>query len=199
MTRASSGAGVGGGGELDVLGDVDEDRAGAAVGGDVEGLVDGLGELGRVLHQPVVLGAGAGDADGVGLLEGVVADHEGRDLAGEDDDRDRVHQRVGHAGDGVGGAGAGGDEDDAGLAGGAGVALGGVGRGLLVAHEDVADVVLLEDRVVDRQHRAAGIAEDGVDALVLQGLNDHLGAGHLSLHLRPSFASAGSVRHVPSS
>ena len=86
------GRGIGGGGELDVLGDVDEHRAGAAVGGDVEGLVDGLGELGGVLHQPVVLGAGPGDADGVGLLEGVVADHEGRDLAGQDDDRDRVHQ-----------------------------------------------------------------------------------------------------------
>ena len=51
--------------------------------------------------------------------------------------------------------GPGGDEDDAGPAGRAGVALGGMGRALLVAHQDVADVVLLEDRVVDRQHRAA--------------------------------------------
>ena len=96
------------------------------------------------------------------------------DLAGQDDDRDRVHQRVGHAGDGVGGAGAGGDEHDAGPAGRARVALGGVRGALLVAHQDVADVVLLEDLVVDRQHRAAGIAEHGVDALVLQGLDDDL-------------------------
>ncbi len=89
--------------------------------------------------------------------------------------------------------GPGGDEDDAGPAGGAGIALGRMGRGLLVADEDVADVVLLEDRVVDRQHRAAGIAEHRVDALVLQGLNDHLRAGHLSVHslrLRPSFVQA---------
>ena len=47
-------------------------------------------------------------------------------------------------------------------------------------------LVLLEQRVVDRQHRAAGIAEQVLDALVLQRLDDHLGAGHLScsgLHL----------------
>jgi hypothetical protein len=29
-----------------------------------------------------------------------------------------------------------------------------------VADEDVLDAILLEERVVDRQHRAAGIAED---------------------------------------
>jgi hypothetical protein len=34
------------------------------------------------------------------------------------------------------------------------------GRALLVAHQDVLDVVLLENLVIDRQHRAAGIAED---------------------------------------
>ena len=35
-----------------------------------------------------------------------------------------------------------------------------MGRRLLVAHEDVADPRLLEQRVVDRQHRAARIAEN---------------------------------------
>ena len=96
-------------------------------------------ELGGVLHQVIVLGAVAGDADGVGLLEGVGADQRGRHLAGDDDHRDRVHQRVGDAGDRVGRAGAGGDEHDAGLAGRARIALRGVGRGLFVADEDVLD------------------------------------------------------------
>jgi hypothetical protein len=125
-----------------------------------------------------MLGAGAGDADGVGLLEGVVADHEGRHLAGQHDQRDRIHQRVGQAGDGVGRAGAGGDQHDAGLAGGARIALGGMHRALFVAHEDVADVVLLKDLVIDRKHGAAGIAEYDLDALILQGLDHHLRAGH---------------------
>ena len=78
--------------------------------------------------------------------------------------------------------GPGGDQNHPGPAGRAGIALGGMRRGLLVAHQDVADVVLLEDRVVDRQHRAAGIAEHGVDPLVLQSLNDHFCAGHVSVH-----------------
>ena len=63
-------------------------------------------------------------------------------------------------GDRVGGAGAGGHEHDADLAGGAGIALGRMHRALLVAHEDVLHLVLVEERVVDRQHRAAGIAEE---------------------------------------
>src|SRR5437588_9664052 len=56
---------------------------------------------------------------------------------------------------------------------------------LLVAHEDVADGILMEYRVVDRQDGAAGIAEDHVDALILQGFDDHFGTAHL-LHHGPS-------------
>src|SRR5947209_16109920 len=43
----------------------------------------------------------------------------------------------------------------------------------------------MEDRVVDRQDGAAGIAEDHVDALILQGFDDHFGTAHL-LHHGPS-------------
>ena len=53
----------------------------------------------------VVLGAGAGDARDVALLEGVVADEVRRDLSGEDDDRDGVHVGRGDAGDSVRGPG----------------------------------------------------------------------------------------------
>ncbi len=49
-----------------------------------------------------------------------------------------------------------------------GVALGHVAGALLVAHEDVADRGV-EDRVVHRQDRAAGQAEDRVDALRAPG------------------------------
>ena len=166
------------GGELDVLGDVDHDRARPTSGGDAERLVQHVRQVGDVLHQVVVLGAGAGDADRVALLEGVGADQMGRDLAGDHHQRDRVHQRVGDAGDGVGGAWAGGDQHHARAAGRAGVALGGVGRALLVAHQHVAQARLMEEGVVDRQHRAAGIAEQVGDALVDQGADHDLGAGH---------------------
>ena len=45
-----------------------------------------------------------------------------------------------------------------------------------------AQLVLLEHRVVDRQDRAARIAEDVLDALVEQGLDHHFGAGHFLGH-----------------
>ena len=89
----------------------------------------------------------------------------------------RVHQRIDQSGDRVGGAGAAGHQHHADLAGGAGVALGGVHRAAFLADQDVADGVLLEDRVVDRQYGAAGIAEDDLDALVLQGAEQDFCSG----------------------
>ncbi len=91
--------------ELHVLGDVDDDRAGAAGARDIEGLVQDAAQLVHVLDQIIVLGAGARDADRVAFLEGVVADQMRRHLTGDADDRDRIHERVGQAGDGVGRAG----------------------------------------------------------------------------------------------
>ena len=46
------------------------------------------------------------DADRVAFLEGVGADQMRRHLAGDADERDRIHHRVGEAGDRVGRAGA---------------------------------------------------------------------------------------------
>ena len=104
-------------------------------------------------------------------------------------------KRVGQAGDRVGGAGAGGDQHGADLAGRARIALGGMHGALLVAHQDVLHLVLLEQRVVDRQHRAAGIAENVLDALIGKRRHHHFRAGHLRhglLHSRPHLISFAS-------
>ena len=153
----------------------------------MERLVDDAGEIVRVLDQIVVLGARAGDAGGVALLEGVVADQVRRHLAGDADQRNAVHQRVGEPGDGVGHAGARGHQHDADLAGRAGVAFGRVHRAAFLADEDVEDVVLAEQRVVNGQDRAARIAEDPGDALILERLKNDLRAGHLILRHRTAF------------
>ena len=50
---------------------------------------------------------------------------------------------------------------------------------MLVADQDVLDVALLKDLVIDRKHRAAGIAEDVLHAVIDEGADDHRGAGHL--------------------
>ena len=152
-----------------VLGQVDQHRAGAPGAGHMERLMHHAGEIARAFHQIIMLGRLARDAGGVGLLEGVIADQMRGHLAGQADQGDAVHQRIHQPGHRVGRARAGGDQHHADFAGGPGIALGGMHRRLLVPHENVADLVLLENRVVDRQDRAARIAENNLDALRLEG------------------------------
>jgi hypothetical protein len=168
-----------------VLGQVDHDRPGPARARDVESLVDGARQIGDRLHEIIMLSAGPRDARGVRLLEGVVADQMGRHLASQADDGDGIHQRVGEAGHRVGGAGAGRHQHHAHLAGRTRIAFGRMDGRLLVAHQDVAQPVLLEQRIVDGQDRAARIAEDDLDFLVDQGFHQQIGAsrgGLLGLH-----------------
>jgi len=78
----------------------------------------------------------------------------------------------------VGRAGATRHQHHAGLAGGARVTFGGVRRALLMAAKHMNDLVILEQRVVDRQHSTTRITEDVLDALILQRADHHLGAAH---------------------
>ena len=161
----------------DVLGDVHQHRAGPARGRDMECLLDRDREVIHVLHQEVVLHARACDAHGVALLEGVLADGERGHLAGDHHHRDRIHVGRGDAGDRVGHARPAGDERNAALAGGAGVAVGRVQRALLVAHEHVLHHLLLEEGVVNEQYRPARIPEYILHALRLEAADDDFGAG----------------------
>ncbi len=168
----------GGGGLLRVLGDVDQHRAGAAGERDLEGLAHGGRDVFGAGHQEVVLGDRQRDAGDVDLLKRVAAEDLGRHLAGDADDRDGVQHGGGDAGDEVRRAGAAGGHADADPARGARVAVGHVRGALLVAHENVVDGELAQ-RVVDGQDGAAGIAEDGGDALAGEGGPEDLGAGEL--------------------
>ena len=106
---------------------------------------------------------------------------------------DRVEHRGRDAGDQVRRAGAGGRERHADLARGARVAVGHVRRALLVPHEHVADRVL-QQRVVDGHHRAAGVAEDDVDPFAREHLPDDLRAGATPVAHSPSATGAGRDR-----
>src|SRR5581483_9620335 len=81
------------------------------------------------------------------------------------------------AGDQVRCAGARGGAADADTAGGSRVAFGGEGGVLLVAHQDVADRMVVES-VVERQGDAAGVTEDAVYVFTNQAFEQDLGAGH---------------------
>ena len=166
------------GGVLDVLGDVDQHRAGAAGRGDVEGFLDDPRDVLRVLDEVMVLGDRPADLDHRRFLERVGADDLGGDLPGDGDDRQRVELGVGQAGDEVQGAGAGGRHHDAGPAGDAGVALGREDAALLVAGEDRPDPVpLAGERLVHRHAGAARVGEDDVDAVPREGLDQDVGPG----------------------
>ncbi len=183
-----------------VLRDVDVDGAGPPGAGDVEGLGQDAGEVVRVADEVVVLGHRQGDAGDVDLLEGVLAEQRGGHVAGDGDHRDRVELGGGDPGDQVGGGRARGAQADADLAGGAGVAVGGVGGALLVADEDVAEVGMVAQDVVERQDHAARVAEEDVDALAEDRLDDDVGAdpGALPAPLGGLLADAGAlVEHLP--
>ena len=137
---------------LHVLGQVHHHGPRAATGGNVVGLLDGVGNLAGLLAQEAVLHHRAGDADHVGLLERVLPYHAGRHLTGQDHQGDRVHVGGGDAGDAVGGAGTRGHQHSAHLAGGAGVTVRHVHRGLLVPHQDMLHLAVFEESVIDVEH-----------------------------------------------
>jgi len=48
---------------------------------------------------------------------------------------------------------------------------------VLVRHEHVGHLAILEQSVVNVQHSAAGVAENKLDTLVFQSTGDHLATG----------------------
>jgi hypothetical protein len=129
-----------------------------------------------------MLGAGACEAEGVGLLEGVAADQFARDLASESHDGDGIHHGIHEAGHQVGGAGSGGSAADAHFTGGARVALRRETGVLFVAHQYVPDVVIV-DRFIERESDASGISEEAVDAFPGQTFQQHFRAVHQTCHI----------------
>ena len=162
-----------------VLGHIDQHRAGATGGRNVVSLAGNARQRVGFLHEVVVLHHRNGDAENVGLLEGVLAEHPGHGLTANDEHRHGVHHGGHETGDGVAGAGAGGHEHRGGAAGRAGVAIGHVHGTLLVAHEDEFHLGLHRLQGVENRNRGtAGIAENVLDAEVVEGLDERLGAVH---------------------
>lgn len=161
---------------LHVFGDVDEDRPGAAGGGEEERFFNHAWNVFHVQDEVIVLGDGSGDLDDGRLLEGVGADHAAGDLAGDGDEGDAVKESVSKAADEVGCARAGGGDADAGAARGTSVALGGEDLSLFMAAEDVTDGGGAGEGLVDLHRSAPRVSEDDVNAGALESLHQHVGA-----------------------
>ena len=91
--------------ELNIFRDVHENGTRAPRGCDMEGFVYYARQAVGLFHEPVVLCARACDPDRVCLLKGVGPDHESRNLAGQNNNWDGIHQSIRQSGHCVGGAG----------------------------------------------------------------------------------------------
>ena len=162
----------------------------------MEGLGDRARDVVGIRHEIAVLRDRHGDAANIGLLEGIGADRRGRHLPGDGHHRHTVHVGVRDRRDQVRRTGTGGRHADPDASGRGGVALGRMPRALLMAHEDVADLLGVHQRVVQGQDRAPGNAEDIRDAGGLQGPHQTLSAGDVLAHRAPSRSPGALVRGI---
>ena len=163
---------------LDVFRQIDDDRAGAAGGGDVERFFDHARDVMDVPDEIAVLHDRQGHAEEVGFLECSAADHFLRHLTGHGDDRNRIHECVGQAGDEVGRTGSGSGHAKPHFAGGARITFGRKNTALLMARQDGADFFGTRKCLMDRHARPAGISEDRVGAFQFETANEDLGTIH---------------------
>ena len=105
-----------------------------------------------------------------------------RALAADQQHRALGAKRIGDAGHRVGRARSRRDHRASGLAGDSPVAVGGMGRDLLVAHVDDLDA-FVQAAVVDVDDMAAAQGEDGLDALVFERLGNQVAAGNFLLRV----------------
>ena len=159
---------------------VHQHRAGAAGLAQVEGafhdprqVLGAIDAVDALAERPVDLRL-VGVLVEIDLLVRVPAVVVGLHVAGDDDHRDRVERGVGDAGGGVGQARAEVRQHDARLARGAGVAVGGVRRHLLVPSADEADAALAQ-RVEEADDRMAAQPEDHLDAEAFEVLGEQVG------------------------
>jgi hypothetical protein len=182
----------------DVHRHVEQNRARPAAGGGPE---RALGEAGEVLdpvHLPRPLDERAIDGRlvvvvvEVDLLMRVPAVHVGRNVTGDRDQRHRVERGRGHPGDRVHHARAHVHQQHARLSGGPGIAVGGVGRGLLVARDDEVDVAA-PDRVQQSDVGVPAGAEDPVDPVRPQLLDQRIGSGWRAHQFSPQIDIPRSI------
>jgi len=173
---------------LDVHGDVQQDRAGAAALCQIDRLFQLIADAGRFGHQVGVFGQGLDDTDDIRFLETDLADGTlelvfvGVDLAGDEQTGDRVEPAAADTGDHVQGPRAAGGHGDAQSAVDPGIGLGGKGAGLFVMDGDAVDVVPVNRGVDQVRDGAADELEDLRDPLLDDKIYDIIREFHERSH-----------------
>ena len=142
-------------------------------------LPDNPGNVFRVLHQVMVLGDCAGDLDHRCLLKRIGADDVPGHLAGDGDQRNRIHLGVSQSRDKIERSRPRSRHDYAGLARGAGVSLGGEYAPLFVAGQDRANPVLVaRESLVQGHARTPRIGKHDIDAMARQRFDQNVCSGN---------------------
>jgi hypothetical protein len=163
--------------EQHVLGKRDDARATPAGHRAREGLPYQFGHPVRTLDLRDPLGERPEHQAVVDFLEGFAIELVARHLSDEEDDRRGVLEGSVHADGPVAGTRPPGDEGDAGPPGQLGIGLGHEGRTALVAAGDDANAILdVVECVEDRQIALTGDAEDSVDVVSQECIDDQLAA-----------------------
>ena len=174
-----------------VLRQGDDHRAGAAGGRGREGAGDQFWNARGIVDLDHPFGDRAVEGAIVDLLERLAFPVAARDLADEEDHRVGILPCDVHAGGRIGGAGAAGDEADAGATCQPALAVGHHGRTAFLPADDVADLRIVQ-RVKHSEIALARHRVDALDAVRLERLDDQLSAG---LHAF-FFSSSASISLV---
>ena len=174
--------------ELHILRNIDNHRPRTAIRRDIERLVQNPRQIFHRPHQIIMLRAVSRNAHRIAFLKRIRPDQMRRHLPGNANQRDGIKHRIGQPRHGIGRPRTRCHKHTANLAGRPRIPFSSMHSTLLVPHQNVLHLVLLEHCVINRQNSPAGIAENMFDALILQNLKHHLRAAHLLCH-RPSPAS----------
>ncbi|EKE18389.1 MAG: hypothetical protein ACD_10C00010G0007 [uncultured bacterium] len=147
---------------------INHDRAGTASRRNMEGFFDRHGQILDVFNQEVVFDAGSGNTDCVALLERILADIGCRHLTGDDNHRNRVHVGSRNTGHGIGHARPRCHQSDTYLLRRTRIGIRRVNRSLLMAHENVLDLVLPEKSIVDMENGTTWVTEHTIHLFFLQ-------------------------------
>ena len=120
-----------------------------------------------IFHQIIMFGTGAGDAGCIGFLKRIITNQMRRHLTRQTYNRNRIHQGISQTSHRIRRAWPGCHQNNTDFAGRAGIAFCGMHRGLFMPHQNMSDLVIFEQRVINRQNRATGIPKDNLNAFIL--------------------------------
>ena len=165
-------------GVLNVLGDIDQDRAGPAGIGDMKCFLHHPCNVPGTLHQVVMLGDRAADFGHWRFLKGISANDVAGNLPRDRDQGNRVEFSVRQPGDQIERAGPGGGHDHAGLSRDSRVTFGREDPALLVPRQDGPDPVPESCQGLVHGHAGpAGVGKDDFDSVPYQRFDQNVGSG----------------------